>query len=148
LQDLTNSLKLFFDRPDEENRIISIQRGSHPIRLAGESRKQTIIYIHRNEPLQGLHSEDEEEREQGVPLSQAAEVTDAVASHTVKEDPRGGCGEEQRNPVTPALTKTTGSKHVQEVDPGNAVEGFRNVELDQQGGSFGAVQTTDLPLDE
>lgn len=94
------------------------------------------------ETCKGVNRDDEEQWGEWVALPEPTTVPYGVAGNAIEEDPRGGCGEERRNPVTEAGGEPTLLEEVQYILPTHRVEGLLDVELEEDGGLFSTVQPT------
>jgi hypothetical protein len=97
---------------------------------------------------QHIHSNDKEQRRDGVALPQATTMEERVTSVAVDQDTRGRCSEDESYSLGPARPKTSLPEHAQEERPGKTVKSLRHVNLEEKRGDLLPVEKPRRFLDQ
>lgn len=98
--------------------------------------------------LERVDGQDEQEWGKRVALPQVTPVAESLTRGPVEGDTLGGRGEEASQTSSKTVGESAVLQEIEDEVPTNSVESFGNVELDEEGGRLGPIQSAGHATDE
>jgi hypothetical protein len=96
-----------------------------------------------NEVLKDVSDNDEQIGREGVPLSQPIFTMDPGTGNSIENNRSVTSIQNASHPMAPALVEPSSTEDGQEADPVNRVEGFAEIDLEDEGWGLMEVAATD-----